>query len=760
MFVRWDGDVTAEQRFDAVITVPMDQSRTVTAIFETVEFSTATTRGYIKSSPLVADIDHDGEREIVIGDMAGYVYVFNKTGGLEWEYFAGDAFNPVDSPVPAYANPELRNNTALGNITIQSSPAMGDIDGDTIPEIIVGVGGFVNDDPPGGVSTGDGPVGQGGVLILNADGSLKLLMRGWDTYDGRGAPIQDGFADGFFSSPAIGDIDGDGVLDFSIGGTDQNIYALKTSSVDPSRNTVGDLIRPFNPPGRQGFFLQPVFDEDNDSDGRFDEDPVGDLTPMTFYNTADDIGGFNGVDDDNDGLTDEGGVGDDDEDSSDTIGFVDQAQIDEDEWEWPFRSLDTVVSSPALADLLGNGLPEVIIGADSSGAIPLLPERTFIPTGGAIRALNLQGDEIGSYSQPIEQVVFASPTAADVDNDGQMEVLHGTGTVFRDGSGELVGKALYCFNNDGAPCLPGNSPTGVFATTSDVIVGAPAVGDIDNDGQLEIAAADFAGFLYAWEANGSLLPGFPVQPLVAANFPSSSNRAPQIRSSVILADVDDDNQPEMVLGVGFAIVAINADGTVVPSFGFDVAPFTTGSTLVIGAPAFEDLDFDGTPELIWVTGESSNGGSAIDNGLVNIWSIGNSDRESSPWPQFKRVSSRTSALDVSISNPVFNPPLAALTAGATVNLAVDIASDRRSIQSATVTLEFASGNQVETLLDNGTGGDPVAADGNYRTSFSLNQDATSLRRLVYQVNTSQGSETFMRAVTLTIPATIFADSFE
>ena len=61
-----------------------------------------------------------------------------------------DAFDQSVSPVPEFFNDEVKNNTSLGNITIQSSPAAGDLDGDGLPEIIVGVGGFV-DPGTGGV---------------------------------------------------------------------------------------------------------------------------------------------------------------------------------------------------------------------------------------------------------------------------------------------------------------------------------------------------------------------------------------------------------------------------------------------------------------------------------------------------------------------------------------------------------------------------------------------------------------------------------
>jgi uncharacterized repeat protein (TIGR02543 family) len=239
VFKNWTGDVqgvtdTASWK----ITVTMDRNRTITANFVPARHFTATTRGYIHASPLLYDINQDGVKEIIIGDMAGYVYCFDNRGAKLWEYYAGNAFNKTISPVPDWFNVEARNNTSIGNITIQSGCAGGDVDGDGLPDIICGVGGFVDPDRPGGgKSTAFGPVGQGGILILNSDGTLKLLVRSLDTYDGVGNPILDGFSDGIYGTPALADLDSDGTLDFVVGGTDQNIHAFRIATRDTSRNS-------------------------------------------------------------------------------------------------------------------------------------------------------------------------------------------------------------------------------------------------------------------------------------------------------------------------------------------------------------------------------------------------------------------------------------------------------------------------------------------------------------------------------------------
>ncbi|NHJ49068.1 MAG: VCBS repeat-containing protein, partial [Asgard group archaeon] len=50
-----------------------------------------TTDNYgIQSSPQAADIDQDGEIEVVIGGSDNYTYCLDSTGALEWRYLSSD----------------------------------------------------------------------------------------------------------------------------------------------------------------------------------------------------------------------------------------------------------------------------------------------------------------------------------------------------------------------------------------------------------------------------------------------------------------------------------------------------------------------------------------------------------------------------------------------------------------------------------------------------------------------------------------------
>jgi len=727
VFTHWAGDVPVGLEDDKSITVTMNQDRTIVANFVQTKHFTVTTRGYIHSSPLLYDINHDGFREIMVGDMAGYLYCFDYQGNLLWEYYAGDAFDQSISPVPEWFNDEVKNNTNLGNITIQSSPAAGDLDGDGIPEIIVGIGGFVDAvGGGGGTTTGYGPVGQGGILILTYQGKLKLLIRGWDTYDGLGNPIQDGYCDGFYSTAALADLNNDGLLDLVIGGTDQNIYALKGMDRDPTLEA-GSKIRFFHTPGKDNFWMAPIYELDDDGDGKYNEDPGGDMTPFTPYNTSDDASGFAGVDDDGDGYIDEGAPGDDDEDSSSKPGVVNWGQVDEDDFEWPFLNTDTVVSSPALADMDWDGFLDIIIGADSSGGL--------LPMGGALRVMNFFGNGIGAFPQWIEQVVLSTPSVGDVDQDGNMEIFHGTGTFYTTQAGEGV----YAFTSDGTAYVnplgknPGDAGYGLFAATDNVVWGAPALGDLNGDGEVEIVAADLSGYLYVWDHHGNVLPGFPMLPLQE----HPGDQHPHIKSSPILVDVDNDHLPEIIVGAGWSIMAVNDDGSIVQAFRYGHTNFTTGTTAVFASPASADLDGNGKVELVWATGVSSDGGTTVNNGLVHIWELGDFNKGANPWPMFKRTGSRISSYTLYLENPISDLGYSD-GGGDLLTVSVEVYPGLIPVAEVEFELEIDGQTYSSTMTDDGANGDRFSGDGRYTTQLVLPAGISFSEAAQFSLDDTQG----------------------
>ncbi len=390
------------------------------------------------------------------------VYGSNDRGGvyanldadeeLEIIYTTGariDAWNIDGSPVPGW--PQFTTGSANG------APAYGDVDGDDEGEIVV--------------STRIGTGGSGMLYVYEADGSIA-------------APFPISLNGGATKTPALGDVDGDGVLDIVV---EERLYPTGYVTVYKGDGTVA--------PG------------------------------------------------------------------------------------WP-QQLDYVPgSAAAVGDITGDGIPEVvgesyysIYAWDHLGN--LLPGFPFTP--GSSRVFS-----------------YSSPVLADLDGDGMREILAGDHST---GGGS--GGRVHVLRSDGTP-LPGWP-----RDTSYWIYGPPAVGDIDGDGSPDVAVGDqvLSGSpvdrVYAWDAQGVALPGFPIGPIWAIN------------TQILLADLDGDDQVELMFDDNTSLsryMGYNHDGTPMDGWPLPVQ----GTTFFIN-PFAVDIDGDGELDL-------SGGGKEDDTTYYFLW---------------------------------------------------------------------------------------------------------------------------------------------
>ncbi|MCG3154054.1 MAG: hypothetical protein DKINENOH_00646 [bacterium] len=165
------------------------------------------------------------------------------------------------------------------------------------------------------------------------------------------------------------------------------------------------------------------------------------------------------------------------------------------------------------------------------------------------------------------------PTLADLDRDGQLEIVIAGGT-----------NKVFVFRHDGS-LLPGWPQSTTYAT-----VNSPAVGDLDNDGNLDLVICDVFGhgrksFLYAWNAMGQLLTGFPIE-------------FGLIPMGVTLYDLDGDGTLELLFGgerqyVVRQFYVLNHKGTFLPGWPKELTPFYP-----VAKPSVGDINADGEPEII------------------------------------------------------------------------------------------------------------------------------------------------------------------
>jgi LruC domain-containing protein/uncharacterized repeat protein (TIGR01451 family) len=158
--------------------------------------------------------------------------------------------------------------------------------------------------------------------------------------------------------------------------------------------------------------------------------------------------------------------------------------------------------------------------------------------------------------------VKASPLLADIDGDGKKEILAGA----EDGK-------LYAWQLNGA--LAAGWPVQVSGAR---ILATPAVADLDKDGIADVVVPAADGKLYAFNANGTPKAGWPVS--IGDQADSSGSQV--INSSPRIADLDGSGQLKVIVGsTDHRLYVFNADGTLAWSYLTD--------DMILGAPAVADI---------------------------------------------------------------------------------------------------------------------------------------------------------------------------
>jgi len=388
----------------------------------------------VSSTPAVADIDHDGYVEIVITTADpntrdiydGGLWVLDDLGNQKCRYHTGDfdrngREDGIFSSV-ALADLDGHDNGKLemvfngwdGTLTALnddcsvywslflreatwSSVAIGDVDMDGSPEVVAGVGTHF-DGPP--INTENG----GMIHVFRSDGQSELP----------GFPIQ---VDEVLQSPVVGDIDGDGFPDIIAG--IGRCWDLEKCAPGGNTHAVTEVVYAWD---------------------RFGESLTG----------------------------------------------------------WPVSIPGQFASiSPALADLDGDDLPEVVLntiekdGSDSGeGWVHVLNGDGSAAPGWPIQAM-VPADPVTAVSPS----TTASLVVADITGDGHLEVLIGLNF-------EIVIWDYLATQLTHTDCCP--VPDGWQVKTEYIVGSTPAVADLDDDGDLEVvvggsSAGGVIGMLYAWD---------------------------------------------------------------------------------------------------------------------------------------------------------------------------------------------------------------------------------------------------------------------
>lgn len=358
------------------------------------------------------------------------------------------------------------------------------------------------------------------------------------------------------------------------------------------------------------------------------------------------------------------------------------------EWGWPRQTPGStqsvgIFSSPSVGDINNDGAAEIVAGTwghhlfvwnYAGGLLPGWPydnKDTFwsssaladidrdgakeiiigadstggsgwpYPPGGLLYAFKYDGSMVPGFPKVTPEVTWSSPGIGDVNNDGILEIFVGTGHYYKM-TGRLTGEGHRVYGyNQAGAPLPGWPVVTAGSTFS-----SPAIGDINGDGVREIVIACNQARGIGDEHLMAIRPnGTYLWDIKTLGGP--------MMASPCLADINSDGKAEVIIGTAYQMSAYDGPtGRMIWN--------QTMDNFVITGPVAGDFDGDGIVEVAIGTGDAPGG---KPGGSFFVFEL---EREASgkkggvqskiyPWPMF-RYDSRHSGTFLTGKEPPPPPP--------------------------------------------------------------------------------------------------------
>ncbi len=347
----------------------------------------------------------------------------------------------------------------------------------------------------------------------------------------------------------------------------------------------------------------------------------------------------------------------------------------------PSRGVGEQFSSPAVGDLTGDGLTEVVTGS--------VDGRIYIydaTTGALERRFDVSN---------VPGVTVSSPALADLDGNGQLDIVVGF----------MPGDSLAADVPSGTPTVAAFRPDGTrlwgvrtCPTSADHycnVFASPVIADIDGDGLSDVVITSQDEKLHVLRGlDGSELPGFPFY-LYDTTW-----------STPAVADLNGDGKPEIVVAADMSKISCNYHSFLGCQYGTILRVFDTTGHVV------HQITYDGEiPQSSPVIGHIQGPGSAPQIVIGSGNTFFNTNNRSGGYPLSADAARRVYAFDANLN------PLAGWTNGPLL--------DTPTIASPA--LADVDGNGLDTVYAMSTSGQLTAfnGDGSVRWGPTCTRDSSS-----------------------------------